>query len=502
MIVEVENLGSIKKGKVELKPLTVFIGPNNTGKTYLAYLISGLCEDFLFRKYIFSPVRGKRKPVYTLSERVVSDILEKGYAEIKINLKDILAENFEYTASIFRKLSERPILVQKFVESFWKFLGGDKKEMFSNLKATVKIPNIDSRNEFEEIVYNRSGHIITHMFYEENIMLRAISFKKPKSYQMDVRLRLIERKIFSEDKQEINDAISKQIDQFLSRIILFLLMKIILQPILSNVFIFPAQRNALTLDFIKSAINIATREEIPDEDLIVSNPERLIKSKPILKFLRMVDLISEDIESEYYDIGQRLEEVLGGHLIISESKGEEEIRFIINGEKSLKLITTSSMVQQLSSLALYLKHQAKSGDLMVIDEPESNLHPEAQTRITEVIAEMVNGGLWVIITTHSPFILEHINNLMKAYVVASMSEETRELVLDVIRNENALLNPEKVGVYLFTKEGIIEDIKRDYIIDAESFRKVSDELGAKFTELLLIEDLYKKLIGESDDSSV
>lgn len=61
MIVEVENLGPIKKGEVELKPLTVFIGPNNTGKTYLAYLISGMCENLEIRRYIYSHIRRKRK---------------------------------------------------------------------------------------------------------------------------------------------------------------------------------------------------------------------------------------------------------------------------------------------------------------------------------------------------------------------------------------------------------------------------------------------------------
>lgn len=64
--------------------------------------------------------------------------------------------------------------------------------------------------------------------------------------------------------------------------------------------------------------------------------------------------------------------------------------------------------------------------------------------------------------------------------------------MEVIKNENALLNPENVGVYLFTKDGSIENVKKDYIIDAESFRKVSEEIGSIFTELLIIEDLFQR----------
>ena len=37
--VEIENFGPISSGKVRLRPLTVFIGPNNSGKSYTAMLI-------------------------------------------------------------------------------------------------------------------------------------------------------------------------------------------------------------------------------------------------------------------------------------------------------------------------------------------------------------------------------------------------------------------------------------------------------------------------------
>ena len=56
---------------------------------------------------------------------------------------------------------------------------------------------------------------------------------------------------------------------------------------------------------------------------------------------------------------------------------------------------------------------------------------------------------------------------MKAYVVANINEETRKLVLEIFRNEDAILDPEKVAVYLFTKEGKIEEVRRDHVIDSE-----------------------------------
>ena len=55
---------------------------------------------------------------------------------------------------------------------------------------------------------------------------------------------------------------------------------------------------------------------------------------------------------------------------------------------------------------------------------------------------------------------------------------------------------------MFTKKGHVENVKKDYIIDLESFRRFADEVGIKFTELLTIEELYQKSVGESDETTV
>ena len=40
--ISVTNFGPITEGTIDLRPLTVFVGPSNTGKTYLAVLIYAL----------------------------------------------------------------------------------------------------------------------------------------------------------------------------------------------------------------------------------------------------------------------------------------------------------------------------------------------------------------------------------------------------------------------------------------------------------------------------
>jgi len=40
--VEIENFGPISSGKARLRPLTIFIGHNNSGKSYTAMLICSI----------------------------------------------------------------------------------------------------------------------------------------------------------------------------------------------------------------------------------------------------------------------------------------------------------------------------------------------------------------------------------------------------------------------------------------------------------------------------
>jgi len=411
-------------------------------------------------------------------------------------------------------LNERlNVLVQQFVKDYWEFIGSDVENPFKDIRASIEIPDLDG-NKSIKLIYkfklNFGRGIVLSGDIQHGNILHAWIHKDNNSYILSIDLKLLVD-IPDKKHEDIQKITAKGLSRFLNDIVLCSLFELITHPLLTvNVWSFPSQRNTLILDFIKSAISITTidEEEIvlrSEEDIKslerqkrrikkLSKPEKLIKSKPILDFLRLTDSLisSKGNKSDYHDLGQKLENLLGGNVIISE---DGDIRFNINKDTSLRLITSSSMVQQLSSLTLYLKHVANLGDLIIVDEPESNLHPEAQAKLIEITAEIVNRGLWVIITTHSSFILEYLNALMKAYVIANMNDEAKKRVLEVIKNENALLNPENVGVYLFTKRGYVENVKKDCIIDLESFRRVADELGMKYAELLTIEGLYQKSIG-------
>ena len=73
---------------------------------------------------------------------------------------------------------------------------------------------------------------------------------------------------------------------------------------------------------------------------------------------------------------------------------------------------TASIIKTLSSLVVYLKHIANFNDLIIIDEPEINLHPSNQIIIARLLARLANKGFRLLISTHSDYIVREFNNLV------------------------------------------------------------------------------------------
>jgi predicted ATPase len=73
---------------------------------------------------------------------------------------------------------------------------------------------------------------------------------------------------------------------------------------------------------------------------------------------------------------------------------------------------SSSSVRSLLDLGVYLRCVASVGDLLVIDEPELNLHPQNQRRVARLLARLTNVGINVLVTTHSDCLIKELNLLL------------------------------------------------------------------------------------------
>ncbi|MEO1927147.1 MAG: AAA family ATPase, partial [Nautiliaceae bacterium] len=144
------------------------------------------------------------------------------------------------------------------------------------------------------------------------------------------------------------------------------------------------------------------------------------------------------------------------HGIIKEKKEHNYTKYYLNTHnKNLELHITSSATVELLPIIVFLKHFVTLQDkLLIIEEPEAHLHPKAQIHIARFISLMVNYGIKVLITTHSDYIINELNNLIKL----NFTDKDK---LNQIKNCEKVLakNNIKASKYLIYKKKEKKDIQ-------------------------------------------
>ena len=86
------------------------------------------------------------------------------------------------------------------------------------------------------------------------------------------------------------------------------------------------------------------------------------------------------------------------------------------------------------------------GDLIIIDEPELNLHPDNQVVLARIFSRLINVGFRIILSTHSDYIIRELNNLI---MLSSDKPSVNELRERYGYRDNERISPEDVGAYFF-----------------------------------------------------
>ena len=102
--------------------------------------------------------------------------------------------------------------------------------------------------------------------------------------------------------------------------------------------------------------------------------------------------------------------------IVTDRSTERSVESIVamTPEGPFSLWRTSSMISELAPILLVLKHSMGDGGHLTIDEPESHLHPEMQRQVAACLATLVNHGYELLLTTHSDYIVNAISNMVRA----------------------------------------------------------------------------------------
>jgi predicted ATPase len=164
-----------------------------------------------------------------------------------------------------------------------------------------------------------------------------------------------------------------------------------------------------------------------------------------------------------------------------------------NNEKEYySLYNAASGYQSTIPVVLMAKYYAeirKKRKTFIIEEPELNLYPTAQQKLIQYLAATtVDSKNVILATTHSPYVLAALNNLLYAGKLSKLGDAVSKKVKKIIPLAY-WLDVNNFSAYKLTKDGLAENImdKKYGLIRHEKLDEVSKSINSDFDKLLRIE---------------
>lgn len=109
---------------------------------------------------------------------------------------------------------------------------------------------------------------------------------------------------------------------------------------------------------------------------------------------------------------QRLRQMIGGD-IRTQPADDSALEHISDyGRISTPLPAASGLVRSLAPLYLLLKHKLSGGDLLAVENADAHLAPAAAGLLAQALIDVANAGVRVVCVTHSPLVMSEVSNAM------------------------------------------------------------------------------------------
>ena len=456
--INVQNFGPIEKAEIDLRPLTVFVGESNTGKTYLAALIYALHKHF-----------------EGISQFPWADFVTSNFS-------------FAYNLRFNDSQSQEGEIEREMLEVLEKLNTPKRPFKFSDLPqrmcTTMGIILADEENFTHELKrcfdLGFASKLIRFTGSRDNEMKVSLSVREGDQTYWDFEARntgyadLTTTGHINPDMilLDANDAMRKT--EFHEIYDVERLFRTLITPRwpTGNSYYLPAARSGIMQShgvIATALIKRATR--IGLDRLEVSTFSGMIADflEQIINYRE-----SDTSSSSVRDVAEQLEaELLEGRIEVKRPTSEAYPEFLYRpdqSEEALRMSHSSAMVSELAPLVFLLRGVVGPGDLLIIEEPESHLHPGLQTKIAHILARLAQAGVYVLITTHSNFLLQQIGNLIREGELRKHGESTNE--------SEDYLKAEEVGAWWFHKNKPVTELPFDLIegIEPEDHLDIAEDL--------------------------
>ena len=476
--ISVENFGPIAKANIDLRPLTVFVGPSNTGKTYFATLVYALHGAFngLFHSSLLSPIESG---VMGLLSKLLTGLTTPREEILEIlNKLDIHERPFKFS-DLSKEMRPKLDVIVKETDLFTEKLQDELKNCFdlNSISELMRLTG-EQRNEITVLLKigerDREYWNIRMQISESEVNLDNSTSLDSPTYDDMVLL----PNGWSAWGELLVDDNSVRIVSMSHRR-------------QGSRYYLPAARSGIMQSHRVIASSLVTRTTRVGLEQF---PEIPTLSGVIADFMQKIILYDEEKNpnAAMKYLAETLEtEVLAGQIRLKpSSSGYPDFRYYPHGiREEVRLSQTSSMVSELAPLVLYLRGLVRPGDILIIEEPEAHLHPGAQADMAVILARLVRAGVRVIVTTHSDWLLEEIGNLILEGLLEEKTDEPASWLL-----------PEEVGAWHFQKDEPVKEIAFDTRegISPKDFENVAEGL---YNRSVNLQQRFEKQEGSSTRAS-
>lgn len=466
MIIHIRNFGKIESADIDFANLTIFVGENNSGKTYIMQLIYGLINFFSTKE--FNDFLGNFKWKYN-SEEIIREILESNDEDISKNILEIKADdrnfynNFQNALNDFISRNKEKIVEKTFNTrnlsigslsiEFGKIVDDLTIQCTQNLKNTSK-----AKISFH---FNKSvNHTITSILFAQNNQYKSMNSIVKKSI-----LTIILLMSFGINQYQLTDL-----------------------PILY----LPASRSGLMLLYTNFLAEYNDDKTFQNDDVVYqvndgqTSENRYGLTEPIYDFLMFMlkHKTSEMISDKDREIISFINEnIINGTM---EKTGTTMRYKPALSEHSLPIYLSSSLVSELSPIYQILSGIQKY-TFILYDEIETCQHPTKQLQLARLLVRMVNAGYRMVVSTHSDTMAAAINNL----ITISFKEKKDELMSKLGYEKEDMLESANVKAYQFIigKDGKtkVEEVKSHFSVgvgfDFDIFNYANDKIYQDAVEI-------------------
>lgn len=377
MQLEINNIGIVKNANIQLNGLTVICGENDTGKSTIGKTLFALVKGIIgyeeeFQEELSYEIVTRVRRIHNLITYYI-DIAQLDDEEIRsfvkidtIFSKKIQLDKLQQNLVLLRQFTQTLLLQSILSQDAYQDIQLHIDDIENFLHYTMDL-NIKQKLALEQAFFSELQSLIS-----QHSTLQLTQNNQVLNIEFDTNTKI---------KNQLTDLSNFNFDEitYLETPAIIQFFKLIMSA------------------GVKLTEHNRAKETVPLHTKDLSR--KLFNSSNILpnkNFTLLQEMIADTIQGDFaYD-------------------NHQKDFFLVRNGITIPSMDIASGIKSLGIIDILIKNNMLNfNDILILDEPEVNLHPEWQKKYAEMICLLVSYGVKVLVVTHSPYIVSALHHFSK-----------------------------------------------------------------------------------------